>query len=114
MKYTDTQLKIALAKMLPDELTLEGTVLLWRVPRHGGWHVDDSQLLHLCWLVEETFTHKSNYVGKYGEIPIEYFIALRDVCYETKHSGISIELAMLHATWQQRTIALAKVKGIEI
>lgn len=97
-KYTDTQLKQALAKMLPS-------VILF----HPGWKTNlacnasnmrdvlDTELLHLCWLVEEslTLTQRGNHF------------------YSNMHEEWT-DWNACHATWQQRTIALAKVKGIEI
>ncbi len=108
MTYTDTQLKQALAKMLPEKLdwreikiTAVGAggsyhCLCWK----GGCNVLDTELLHLCWLVEETLTAEqwNDYVGY--------------VMVDT-HSIFTYEHLLL-ATWQQRTIALAEVKGIEI
>jgi hypothetical protein len=95
MKYTDTQLKQALAKMLPEKVRMmedfNGDSIQWL-----DWcrPVLDTELLHLCWLVEETL------IGDQWD----------DYHYEF---GFSSRQNM-HATWQQRVIALAKVKGIEI
>ena len=97
-QYTDTQLKQALAKMLP-----ETTVTWWSLSNSIAWmlengdvgdDVKDTELLHLCWLVEETLTFDE----KVSEV-----------------SKLEIEASFTHmATWQQRVVALAKVKGIEI
>ena len=100
--YTDTQLKQALAKMLPDKIwirrltDIEG--LYWKDEAHF-WPVLDTELLHLCWLVEETLM--DTYSDYY-----EYLAA-------TTHS-VYRDAALCHATWQQRVIALCKVKGVEI
>lgn len=124
--YTDTQLKQALAKMLPETVEcveqmpmcrkeLPGSELIngaWR--HHSGqyilyWKHDttdttnevlDTELLHLCWLVEEQLLETST-DGKWT-----WYI---DEIKTGEYYGASI-----HATWQQRTIALAKVKGVEI
>jgi hypothetical protein len=88
MNYSDNQLKAALAKMLPDDLyiTLDGIELHWSnasekcLREYRGWEVPDTQLSHLCWLVED-----------YGCDNVPF-----------------------NASWQQRVVALAKVKGIEI
>lgn len=85
MKYTDEQLKRSLAKMLPQVLTTSITRLLWI---ENGKDVLNTELLHLCWLVEESLTDYQAF----------------DYSCDIKY----------HATWQQRIIALAKVKGIEI
>jgi hypothetical protein len=92
MNYTDIQLKQALAKMLPETLQigapLHGCILYWDLS-HTSERVLDTELLYLCWLVEETL--------KYYELTPYYD-----------------DEVSCHSTWQQRTLALAKVKGIEI
>lgn len=106
---TDIQLEQALAKMLPEKLTYHKDLgLLW-IASTINYPVKETELLALCREVEETFIHNQSWAT-----PIKYFMALRDEVYRTKHSGISIELAMLHASWQQRVTALAQVKGVEI
>ena len=96
MKNTDTQLKAALAKMLPDKIKCKECIneedgtsycyLVWNHPQcanHGhNLVVLDTELLHLCWLVEKELPPSSK---------CDYF-----------------------DTWQQRVAALSKVKGIEI
>lgn len=110
--YTDTQLKQALAKMLPDKIELTFDRLVWQAdePRDKVW-VQSTELLHLCWLVEETL----DYVTK-----CEY---MRNMYQQPEFGQVSdgdgtpewIEVyAYCHATWQQRTVALCKVKGIDI
>lgn len=95
---TDTQLKQALAKMLPevvrfDEQTKNSEYSLhWREYMHA---VLDTELLHLCWLIEETLS-PSQAQAYYQMLPA---------------NSVGNQA---HATWQQRVIALAKVKGIEI
>lgn len=95
--YTDTQLQQALVKMLPEKLFIARNGLLaWRpevVPNEH--HSDDIQnnlkdteLLQICWEIEETLSE-----------------------YESFDYSCDIKY---HATWQQRTPALCKVKGVEI
>lgn len=103
-QYTDNQLKQALAKMLPNKIakgTLSGDYR-W-IERQGGittrdLPILDTELLHLCWLVEETLSlsQQVNYAQR----------LLADVKHD---SWLSV-----HLDWQQRTVALAKVKGVEI
>ena len=101
----DTDLKQALAKMLPNELAFgshwwEKTTLCY-IPRLNGMRprpVLDTELLHLCWMVEENIKLKN------GCMPTEWYIQLRLASQDNEE----------HATWQQRTIALAKVLNIEI
>jgi len=99
MNYTDNQLKAALAKMLPEkiETNLFPCVINWRQAVWGGKEVLDTELLYLCWLVEETLNEIKS--ADYAEL-------LRPIAGNYK--------LLYHATWQNRTIALAKVKGIEI
>lgn len=103
MNYTDTQLKQALAKMLPD-LCLQYGHLCWKQVNQDGTIVTtdvlDTELLHLCWLVEETLMFPSDEQIDYN----------RHLAMDCDYS----QWGQVHATWQQRTIALAKVKGIEI
>lgn len=92
MNYTDNQLKLALAKMLPDKLKLvpygrEDNLILSWILQKSSEPVRDTELLHLCWLAEKTLS--------------------------VKVQNLSLTVA-IHASWQQRVIALAKVKGIEI
>lgn len=102
--YTDEQLKQALAKMLPETLALDGAGnLFWRDSNIGSSYtgeVLDTELLHLCWLVEESLTPEQR--GRCAEYS-----------YRT-HVGIPEYHQDYHATWQQRIIALAKTLGIEI
>jgi len=97
MNYTDNQLKAALAKMLPNRFEIHENILSWICTNITGTkkhyvEVLDTELLHLCWLVslESKFSSKNN---------LEYW------------NKIEIDP---HASWQQRVVALAKVKGIEI
>lgn len=96
--YTDTQLKQALARMLPEKIKLKiDDTFEWI---HNDDEVLDTELLHLCWLVEETLGYKH----------CEYHTALIKIM----PNGAGVHVMSYHATWQQRTIALAIVKGIEI
>lgn len=109
MNYTDTQLKQALAKMLPDDLyvTIDGIDLLWSNVSERcnkdrrGCYVLDTELLHMCWLVEQSL---------FPGTPLhdDYLHELKQVCDPEDYAS------SVGASWQQRVIALAKVKGIEI
>lgn len=109
-QYTDNQLKQALAKMLPKEIVWHPSSELRYWPRISGTlngpQVLDTELLHLCWMVEQQIADEE--FPKYGEILCVVNGARSDMPDE--------QLARLvcSATWQQRTIALAKVKNIEI
>lgn len=91
-EYTNDQLKRALAKMLPERLDFDNhtswTTLNWK----NGLVIFETELLHICWLIEENLTNDQQAMYE------DYFDNYRDY----------------HANWDVRTIALAKVKGIEI
>ncbi len=92
-EYTDIQLKRVLVKMLPDKLEiarwkLEPRETLW--DKVEGRSVRDTELLHLCWLVE---TQK---------VPEEQWM----------HYASS--LGSVAASWQHRITTLAALLGIEI
>lgn len=96
---TGEQLKRALAKMLPDEIIYsdEDSGLFW-ISSTLCNEVLDTELLHLCWLVEHVLPNRlwqqyTQAIG--GSIGTDRF-------------------TIVHATWQQRTIALAKTLNIEI
>lgn len=107
MTYTDTQLKQALAKMLPKTHTYTGGDIYHLGKSETPYNrVLDTELLHLCWLVEEMLTQKERE---------QYGFELAQIVKANLSVSSGDEWFMLaHATWQQRTIALAKVKGIEI
>lgn len=121
MNYTNDQLKQALAKMLLEELFFEDNNLWWkRRPTvafgvHGARMVIDTELLHLCWLVEESLIESEKF---------KYHNHLFDLVPCDENHGPCVPdgpdlltpsgFSMLHASWQHRTIALAQVKGIEI
>lgn len=93
MNHTDENLKIVLAKMLPEKIVYKPIGCRW----NNGKEVLDTELLHLCWVVEEELTWK---------LKTEYRRELQRICITLTDSHC--------ATWKQRVEALAKVKGIEI
>jgi len=98
---TDTRLKLALAKMLPaNTISLAfAPELYWlNEAHHETDKVLDTELLHLCWMVEKSMSAEL-YINKY---------------IETLYLECGNGRAAAHASWQQRTIALCKVKGVEI
>ncbi len=109
-QYTDSQLKQALAKMLPNALFWDNGSSphtdiepddAWGLCWDYGNPVLDSELLHLCWLVEETLTE-------------DEFLDLYVPAVASMFEGNPFKRDVLHLAWQQRTIALAKVKGVRI
>ena len=111
--YTDTQLKLALARMLPNEIvaySISKLTLFW-VKDYTGTTIDggarvvlDTELLHLCWLVEEQLT-MGGLTAMAGELHIIH------VLEGGRHDASAWKF---HKSWQQRVIALAKVKEVEI
>lgn len=100
MNYTDEQLKRALARMLSEQLVWHGNrkALVWRASTNGI-DVRDTELLHLCWIVEQSisYSEKIDYLSSFNCGP---------------HFGPAIHYMI--SEWQQRVIALAKVKGVEL
>ncbi len=100
--YTDKQLQLALAKMLPKKLKaseLTERVFFWcnrnSIPTH---EVKETEWLHICWLIEQNIIKDSGDVYSWDN-----YIALLQ-----QHTFYS------SASWQQRAVALAQVKGVEI
>jgi len=107
----DDQLKQLLAKMLPETVHFShsGELCLSR-----GWRdsylfvrVLDTQLLHLCSLVEERLTD-SEYITFAHTLNEAW---MRDVKPPTNRIALCRSAS---ATWQQRTTALALVKGVTL
>tara|TARA_R110000868_G_scaffold111297_1_gene300760 strand:+ start:47 stop:370 length:324 start_codon:yes stop_codon:yes gene_type:complete len=107
MNYTDDQLQKALAKMLPEQIRFiaftddsdEYGFLYWKDKNQHPLQseVRDTELLHLCWMVEETLNEINS--ADYAEL-------LRPISANYK--------LLYHASWQQRVESLAEVKGIKI
>ena len=131
MNYTDEQFKAALAKMLPNDIKLTETkdwannyycYLSWKgLLNPHDMEVRDTELLHLCHLVEKSLCE---YSGEHGS---EYsqrdnyakeLMKLNGIYNGNGWSWGDVCNADLfraaNSTWQQRVIALAKVKGIEM
>jgi len=109
---TDDKLKQALAKMLPETVEYRDDDLYWVADRgyEMPQRVIDTELLHLCALVEDTLS-ESEYEA-YGENITTNAIADR---FRGSRFSASDDLKItLSATWQQRATALARVKGIEV
>ena len=76
--------------MLPNRLGIKKEILVW----WPSWQnkelrdVLDTELLYLCWLVENTLTRSKE---------CDYFVSVS-----------------MRSSWQQRVAALAEVKGIEL
>ena len=103
----DNNLKTLLAKMLPETVEISGGCLWWKKPVA---HVLDTELLHLCSLAE---------AGLEGYQRTEYTMELRKIVvrkmdtppHQDLDTGTLLDIYFYGATWQQRTTALAAVKG---
>ena len=112
---TDTELKMALAKMLPDTLELSThehdgytkpvTTLCWQ---HKN-PVLDTELLHICWLIEKSLPYEDKAEFARQLYRQDGFFS----CVDCEDNDFSEIFKYAHATWQQRATALCKVKGIE-
>lgn len=110
----DYKLKQALVKMLPDLVYFDTFgCMRWIYDFNDGREdrdVLDTELLHLCALVEDTLS-ESEYEA-YGENITTNAIADR---FRGSRFSASDDLKItLSATWQHRVTALAKVNGIEV
>jgi hypothetical protein len=121
MNYTDIQLKLALSKVSKQNVFwavenwtdgFDDPMEDFYIPPYSFWTVEpdgcntreivDNDLLYICWKAEEylTPTQREKYEDNFEEL----FLGEED----------SFDFNMLHATWQQKVIALAKTKNIEI
>lgn len=103
---TDDQLRALLAKMLPETVHFSHSgELCWSHNYNQDSHlfvrVLDTELLHLCSLAEAGLTVVES---------CKYFDLLRDL----EPDGEAAGAFAYHATWQQRTRALAEVKGVTL
>jgi len=81
---------------------LDDWKLCWKDEQEPFYNrVLDTELLHLCWLVEETLSFEEQ---------VEYQEKI--LCLFGRADGW--RYLAIHATWQQRVVALCKVKGIVI
>ena len=65
----------------------------------------DTELIHLCWLVEEELD---------DDQILDYVRILLEDVLQCSQGKFRQHFALNHATWQHRAVALAKVKGVEI
>jgi len=106
-QYTDTQLKKTLAKMLPDLVFVDDFDMFRYLNEYQI--VLDTELLHLCWLVEKT-------ISLTEECEFETYTDILSTLVGTSlDESFDVSAFKIHtATWQQRVVALAQVKGVEI
>ena len=113
---TNQQLKLALARMLPEKIQIFKP--LDQRPAFFAWYdeegdtsnyINDTEWLHVCWLVEQTLdkTQQLHYIER-----LVWMLDPNDAWPEVL--TVSKGWFFLNATWQQRAEALCRVKGIEI
>ncbi len=105
---TDDELKQLLAKMLPEQIvwvidglfyTSEESQEVSGIQLEGFiLQIKDSELLHVCWLIEQTLNATET---------VNYRETLSDIIDDPTRNGDAIS-----ASWQHRTMALAQVKGL--
>lgn len=107
---TDQTLKLKLAELLPNVIVNRGNTkrIYWTntggfaknvgSPNYGA-EVLDTELLHICWLIEHEFSRPE---------AIEYTKWLEQNIGGKDWHGFAI----WHATWQQRAVAICKVKDL--
>lgn len=95
---TDLELQIELAKLVPERLEIINKAVFWKdTPFSQGDLVQDTEWLHVCWLIERGMTD-----GVHDQFT--------DIIY---HIDSRIERG-ISASWQQRARAILKVKGKEV
>ena len=109
MNHTDDQLKQLLAKMLPETVELFDSRLLWRFNFNEDQtcaEVLDTELLALCSLVEAGLTDDQR------ETVVVRIV--KQMPAFPKCNPFNEAKFTTFATWQQRTRALAEVKGVTL
>jgi len=116
----DQQLKLALAKMLPEKIQIFKP--LDQRPAFFAWYdeegntsnyINDTELLHVCWLVEQDIYSQGICAEHYASELLK-IVPRRDLVGSHRRSTMARQFELINATWQQRAAALCKVKGIEI
>lgn len=108
---SDNELKQLLENMLPEILETweagERSSLLWR--KEDGRQVKNTELLALCRMVELTLDDKErrDYAAELWSTVCRY---AKD---NLKYLNLDHSFCVSAASWQQRTTALAAVKGIK-
>ena len=100
MNITDAQLRALLAKMMPETITQHACGKYYWIGSANGF-VLDTELLHLASLMEAGLTE--------GE-RVKYTDHLCSIT-PSEYDGF---FSCAVATWQQRTTALAAVKGVAL
>lgn len=111
MNKSYNQIRCALAKMLPELLVFSSYTpyggdgsykcqeLIWLHKGQRAGPVIESELLHVCWIIERTLSNADR---------ATYHKRLEQLI-----GGVLAD-ALCHAEWWQRAIALAQIKGVTI
>lgn len=91
---TDDELKLRLSRLLPEKIDFRRGRYRW-LEADDERRVRDTEWQHVCWLIEQTFTSKTNEYARY-------------VDSLTKLTNFD----PVRASWQQRAEVLWAVKGI--
>ena len=102
MNYTDDQLKSILAKILPETISQHACGKYYWIGSANGF-VLDTELLYIVSLVEAESGLNSYPLRE------KYLYKLMDIVKEDGRDTL-----VIFATWQQRTRALAAVKGVAL
>ena len=102
MNITDAQLESILAKMMPETISQHACGKYYWIGSANGF-VLDTELLHLCSLVEAESGLNSYPLRE------KYLYKLMDIVKEDGRDTL-----VIFATWQQRTRALAEVLGVTL
>ena len=102
MNYTDDQLKSILAKILPESISQHACGKYYWIGSANGF-VLDTELLYIVSLVEAESGLNSYPLRE------KYLYKLMDIVKEDGRDTL-----VIFATWQQRTRALAAVKGVAL
>lgn len=102
MNITDDQLRALLAKMLTETVAKHACGKYYWIGSANGF-VLDTELLHICSLVEVESGLNSYPLRE------KYLYKLMDIVKEDGRDTL-----VIFATWQQRTRALAEVKGVTL
>lgn len=121
--YTPDQLKTALAKMLPKRFKACNCPATKEGKFCGSFyfdnnHVKDNELLEVCWVIEQQImaAHPANPEGyiEYSKALYEAIKLYDDEYASTKEKTQELIFRVIHASWEQRTIALAHFLGVKI
>ena len=102
MNYTDDQLRALLAEMLPETISQHACGKYYWIGSANGF-VLDTELLYIVSLVEAESGLNSYPLRE------KYLYKLMDIVKEDGRDTL-----VIFATWQQRTRALAEVKGVAL